>query len=118
MKAIFLDIDGVLHSYNHEEALIKQGISPFDKEGAIFDPLCVRALSSLIELTNAEVVIHSSWKDCEDTVKALRIMREIWSIRNLPGHILDVTPTLQVEDMMRLYGIKSTSSWKGYEIKT
>lgn len=117
MKVIFLDIDGVLHSFNYEKHLIKKSMSPFDNEGAIFDPQCVSALSRLVEVTNVELVIHSSWKDCEDKAKALRIMRNIWSVRNLPGHVFDITPTLSMEDMMRLYGIKATTKWKGYEIK-
>jgi len=118
MKIIFLDIDGVLHSYNYEQALVEKGLSQFDREGAIFDPQCISALARLIEATGAEIVIHSSWKDCEDKGKALCVMREIWSVRRLPGHVLDVTPTLSVEDMAWLYGIRSTTAWKGYEIKT
>lgn len=40
----------------------------------------------------------------------------MWKNRNIPGEILDVTPTLTPNCLLREYGITNTTAWKGYEI--
>jgi len=70
MKVIFLDIDGVLN-------VIPQG---HDKYGGIFHPEFVENLRTIIEATDAKIVISSTWR-----MSGLNIMKEMWSARNLPG---------------------------------
>lgn len=106
---IFLDIDGVLnttnynalnHFYRRHEAEIKglQFSSPNlrcrtrDKYGHLFDITAVRYLSLLISQTDADIVISSTWR-----LSGLSVMREMWEYRNLPGNVIDITPTIYDE---------------------
>lgn len=116
MKIIFLDIDGVLNSNRYEDFLLSHNECPFDENGAIFDPICVEALKRLILTTKAKIVISSSWKDNRICKNAYSILKKMWKSRNLPGEILDITPTLTPNCLLREYGITNTTAWKGYEI--
>lgn len=78
MKVIFLDIDGVLN-------VIPQG---HDDYGAIFHPHFVDNLRNIIESTEAKIVISSTWR-----YSGLTIMKEMWSARDLPGEVIDITPS-------------------------
>lgn len=113
---VFLDIDGVLHSFDYEEYLTSHNRDWYDKDGAIFAPDCIDALGELINTTNAKIVISSSWKDSRICKEALSVMKNLWKRRNLPGEIIDVTPTLTPDKLQLLYGINTTQRWKGYEI--
>ena len=113
---VFLDIDGVLHSFDYEKYLTGHNMDWFDKDGAIFAPDCINAFRELINITNVKIVVSSSWKDCRICRDALSILRDIWKRRNLPGQIIDVTPTLTPDELQFLYGIRTTQKWKGYEI--
>lgn len=113
---IFLDIDGVLHSFDYENYLIEHNKEQFDYDGAIFAPDCIKALDKLIRTTKAKIVISSSWKDSRICPNALSVMKGIWEHRNLPGEIIDVTPTLTPDEIQSIYGIRTTMQWKGYEI--
>lgn len=113
---IFLDIDGVLHSFNYEEYLTNHNFDWFDKDGAIFAPNCIAALEYLISATKAKIVISSSWKDSRLCENGLPVMRGIWKRRKLPGDIIDITPTLTSNDLSAIYGLRYTWQWKGYEI--
>ncbi len=113
---VFLDIDGVLHSFDYEKYLTNHNMDWFDKDGAIFAPDCIDALKELINVTNAKIVISSSWKDSRICKNVLFILKDIWKRRNLSGEIIDVTPTLTPDELQSLYGIRTTRKWKGYEI--
>ncbi len=113
---VFLDIDGVLHSFDYEKYLTIHNMDWFDKDGAIFAPDCIDAFRELIRATNAQIVISSSWKDSRICKNALSILKDIWKRRNLPGEIIDVTPTLTPDELQFLYGVRTTRKWKGYEI--
>lgn len=86
---IFLDFDGVMDTMRYDNWLIRQGLPESDKYGVLFDPLCIHNLELLVSSTSAEIVITSSWKDWM-TYEQLLAM---WKERNLPGFLLDVTPT-------------------------
>ena len=63
MKVIFLDIDGVLNSAEYDA----ERTSPYDNIDLSRLPL----LKQLIDLTNAKIVLTSSWRkawDCDKTV--------------------------------------------------
>ncbi len=82
MKIIFLDIDGVLN-------VIPEGR---DEYGSLFHDHLVENLKSIIEATNAKIVISSSWRK-----DGLTIMQEMWKKRELPGEVIDVTPSLYLQ---------------------
>lgn len=77
IKVIFLDIDGVLN-VNYPER---------DKYGRIFHPHFVDNLSWIIEETGAKIVISSTWR-----FGGLQRMKDLWSFRELPGEVIDITP--------------------------
>jgi hypothetical protein len=78
MKVIFLDIDGVLN-------LIPQG---YDKYGGIFHIGFVDNLKTIIDQTDAKIVISSTWR-----LSGLQTMKDMWLFRNLPGEVIDITPS-------------------------
>lgn len=66
---IFLDVDGVLNQLDQNGiyyAKCYKGIR------YPIDPHCVDLILKLVEKTNAEIVIHSSWRNDEEAVKVLR----------------------------------------------
>lgn len=96
VKIIFLDIDGVLN-------VIGQG---HDEYGQIFHKHLENNLKWIIEETNAKIVISSTWR-----FSGLKIMKEMWAKRNIPGEVIDVT-----SDVVQL-GINIDSKLNFYEMK-
>ena len=87
-KIIFLDFDGVLNTENYNLVLKRKGKICQDEYGALFDPNAVKQLKSIIDATNADIVVESSWK-----YHGLDAMKELWEVRNLPGRVIDITPS-------------------------
>lgn len=88
-KIIFLDFDGVLNTEYYQSLLQFQGEQWQDQYGAFFDPRAVRQLKRIIDTTDADIVVESSWK-----YLGLEAMQELWRVRNLPGRVIDITPSL------------------------
>ena len=88
-KIIFLDFDGVLNTEHYQGLLQYQGKTWQDEYGAFFDPKAVKQLKRIIDATDADIVVESSWK-----YLGLDAMKELWEVRNLPGTIIDITPSL------------------------
>lgn len=88
-KIIFLDFDGVLNTEHYQGLLQYQGKPWQDEYGAFFDPKAVKQLKRIIDTTDADIVVESSWK-----YLGLDAMKELWEVRNLPGTIIDITPSL------------------------
>ena len=88
-KIIFLDFDGVLNTEHYQDLLQYQGKPWQDEYGAFFDPKAVKQLKRIIDATDADIVVESSWK-----YLGLDAMKELWKVRNLPGTIIDITPSL------------------------
>lgn len=87
MKIIFLDIDGVLNS---DPFLTEQHDVGFFDDIDQIDPSRVVLLNNLIERTNANIVISSSWRlqfKFEDLVKFLHKV-------GVKGNIVGKTPDL------------------------
>lgn len=87
---IFLDFDGVMDTEYYDSILEKKGMPNCDRFGAIFDPCCISNLKYITDKTGADIVVSSSWK--EDM--AFSEILEMWTVRNLPGKVIDVTPTI------------------------
>ena len=88
-KIIFLDFDGVLNTEYYQGLLQFQGKQWQDQYGAFFDPRAVRQLKRVIDTTGADIVVESSWK-----YLGLEAMQELWRVRDLPGRVIDITPSL------------------------
>lgn len=58
MKIIFLDIDGVLNNKLWLRRLSEDGL-----DSRLFDPQNVEALNHIIEMTTADIVISSAWRN-------------------------------------------------------
>jgi len=103
-SVIFLDIDGVLWPYNTN--------LPKDQYGYCFDKSCVEALQILVEKSQADIVLSSSWK-----VAGLSAMVQMWDDRSLPGKLIDITTDLQSKvDPLSVNDPYLLS--RGYEIET
>ena len=86
-RLIFLDFDGVLNTTRNVARLRAEGQSLSDEFGYLFDAEAVANLQTIIEQTDAEIVVSSSWK-----FEGLERMRQLWQARRLPGRLLDITP--------------------------
>ena len=88
MKIIFLDFDGVMDTSYYDHILSKEGKPGNDEYGAVFDPYYIQNLKRIIEETEADIVVSSSWK----YMMSYQDFLNMWKDRELPGFITDVTP--------------------------
>lgn len=88
MKIIFLDIDGVL--------AVCHGVR--DCYGSLFHEEYTQNLKRIIDETEAKIVISSSWRK-----SSLTVMKEMWWDRNMPGEVIDVTPSLYLGKGVSFY---------------
>ena len=89
-KIIFLDFDGVMDTSFMKISLTKERPALSDEYGLLFDEECVESLKKIIDATNADIVVTSSWKLDMNLEK----LQEMWKRRKLPGNVIDVTPNL------------------------
>ena len=94
-KIIFMDFDGVLNTEYYQELLQFQSKPWQDEHGAYFDPNAVKQLERIIDATDADIVVESSWK-----YLGLDAMKEPWNVRNLPGRIIDITPSTRSDEYL------------------
>lgn len=60
-KIIFLDVDGVLNSYDfYQKMLEEENFDIFNEN--FLDPKALRFLKKIVEESDAEIVLSSSWK--------------------------------------------------------
>jgi len=83
MKYLFLDFDGVLNTNNNYTL-------------STFDPVTILALNKIVENTNCNIVISSSWRENNTLIKLKKYLQD--SNFLYPERIVDVTPTLSVRD--------------------
>lgn len=76
MKIIFLDIDGVLNTEFEDK----------DEYGFLFNQKCVDNLKLIIDQTESEIVISSTWR-----MSGLKFICDMWKDRGLPGRVIDTT---------------------------
>ena len=112
IKVLFLDIDGVLNTDRQQWHCQMNGFTPVDEFGYDFDHKAVENLATILEETDAEIVISSSWK-----FLGLQTLQKMWKNRKLPGTILDVTPDgkskgLEIDEWLR----ECESQMNGYAI--
>lgn len=128
MKLIFLNIDGVLNTgdnlqvsyelwkmkhpdseHNSDVSLDKlyDGLY-MDKYGEVFDSRTIKWLHYLLAMTDAKIVITSSWKTDRD-------LKSMWKDRALPGSIHDTTPNVNSENPAAEIGMWLQQNGEGME---
>ena len=90
MKIIFLDFDGVMVTDRYQAQLIDSNSPLRDDYGAKFDPVCVENLRRIIDSTDADIVVISTWK----MEMELDGIQKMWDARQLPGKVIGVTPDI------------------------
>jgi len=88
-KVIFLDFDGVLNTEYCQNLLYHEGKALQDEYGSYFDPETVEQPKRIIDATQADIVVESSWKYI-----GIEAMQEMWEDREMPGRVIDITPTV------------------------
>lgn len=91
-KILFLDIDGVLNSFDSYSSYdklwaIDNDFKSRDQYGQLFDERCVRWLRYIIEKTDCKIVVSSSWRK-----NGLLSIQAMWEDRKLAGEVIDITP--------------------------
>ena len=89
-KILFLDFDGVMVTDRHQVQLAATNSPLRDDHGVKFDPVCVESLKLIIDSTDAEIVVISTWK----IEMGLDGILQMWDVRNLPGRVIGVTPDI------------------------
>lgn len=116
MEVIFLDIDGVLNSFDNLHALNAlykcKLASSRDEFGQLFDERCVRWLRYIIERTEAKIVISSTWRS-----SGIDKLKTMWQMRDLAGEIIDCTPTYVDDYIVNLHACTNNEADRGYEIQ-
>ena len=92
MKVLFLDFDGVLNNWKYDNpwlgnCKLKDGYTDRDQFGFLFDTTCVQNLKTIIDATDAKIVISSSWRHL-----GLDKILVLWNERKLPGEVIDIIP--------------------------
>lgn len=117
-KILFLDIDGVLNSIDNMNSLyvihnlIDRNQKTRDQYGHLFDERCVRYLKWIVHETKCKIVITSTWRK-----DGLLKLQNMWSGRNLPGVIIDVTPNTVDQRIINMYGAVEDNADRGFEIQ-
>ena len=89
-KMLFLDFDGVMVTDRYQAQLMATNSSLRDEYGAKFDPVCVENLRQIIDSTDADIVVTSTWK----MERGLEGIQKMWEARHLPGKVIGVTPDI------------------------
>ena len=89
-KILFLDFDGVMVTDRYQDQRVASDNPIRDDYGAIFDPACVEYLQEIIDATDAEIVVTSTWK----MNLGLDGLQQMWDARSLPGTVIDITPDI------------------------
>lgn len=91
MIVIFLDVDGVLNSINHLVEIYNKTKRPHSGYEYPFDEKCINNLKLLTKLTNAKIVISSSWRKNQDGRETLlKVLKE----HSLAHLVIGWTPDL------------------------
>jgi len=84
---VFLDIDGVLATNESQRVKKKYW---YDERSYPFEKKCVRNFNALLNTTNAEIVLSSSWK----LFYSLNELNEIFKFNSVNKSPIDITEEL------------------------
>ena len=102
MKAIFLDIDGVLNSDEHT-AFIKSFISYDDTMIEPFDDECLYNLKYIVDETDAKIIITSIWRLFPDYLYILMNKLEEYG---LDKNVISLTISNKYKDKLQEIAVK------------
>lgn len=102
MKAIFLDIDGVLNSNEHT-AFIKSFISYDDTMIEPFDDECLYNLKYIVDETDAKIIITSIWRLFPDYLYILMNKLEEYG---LDKNVISLTTSNKYKDKLQEIAVK------------
>lgn len=94
MKIIFLDMDGVMNGYPFLDSIPDRPLSGFhEKENRtwweeMINPKCVERLQTIVEATEAKVVLSTSWRMFWEPDE----MQEMLEDKGFAGEIIGKTP--------------------------
>ena len=94
MKLIFLDVNGVIDSFNHSREMGLLRKSPYGIEH-YFDWNCLHNLYKIVEATDAYIVISSEWKSNKKSMKKLL---SVLSFYGLDERVIGRTPRIVVKN--------------------
>lgn len=89
-KILFLDFDGVMVTDRYQAQLTATNSQLRDDYGAKFDSVCAKNLRLIIDATDADIVVISTWK----MEMGLDGIQKMWNARQLPGKVIGVTPDI------------------------
>ena len=100
LKVIFLDLDGVLNSFDNMRAMtvLSEDRSMDQWHFHYFDERCVRWLRYILKETGAKIVVSSTWRSNPS-------FTNMWESRHMPDVIIGETP-------------RSAHAFRGIEIRT
>lgn len=102
MKAIFLDIDGVLNSEEHT-AFIKSFITYSDNMIEPFDDDCLYNLKYIVDETDAKIIITSIWRLFPDYLYILMNKLEEYG---LDKNVISLTTSNKYKDKLQEIAVK------------
>lgn len=102
MKAIFLDIDGVLNSDEHT-AFIKSFVTYNDNMIEPFDDECLYNLKYIVDETNAKIIITSIWRLFPDYLYILMNKLEEYG---LDKNVISLTISNKYKDKLQEIAVK------------
>ena len=102
MKAIFLDIDGVLNSNEHT-AFIKSFITYGDNMIEPFDDECLHNLKYIVDETDAKIIITSIWRLFPDYLYILMNKLEEYG---LDKNVISLTIRNKYKDKLQEIAVK------------
>lgn len=101
-RLIFLDIDGVLNTSRSMQQLRGPNSNLRGFTGLSFDLEAVQWLNYIVDNSQADIIITSSWK-----YKGLEAMRYIWTEYDIHGFVKDITPSIQIRrDLFWMRGME------------
>ena len=93
-KLIFLDVNGVIDSFNHNEEMYRLGIDePFTKH--YFDWNCLHNLYNLVNETDSYIVVSSEWRR---TRKLMRRLLSVLSFYELDKRVVGKIPNTEYRE--------------------
>ena len=102
MKAIFLDIDGVLNSDEHT-AFIKSFVTYSDNMIEPFDDDCLYNLKYIVDETDAKIIITSIWRLFPDYLYILMNKLEEYG---LDKNVISLTISNKYKDKLQEIAVK------------
>lgn len=107
MNIIFLDVDGVLNSTNKLMEVYNATHRPHSGYSYPFDEKCLQNLKLLVQMTEAKLVITSTWRKNEEGINIL--LNELKKY-DLEQAVLGTTPILNASREIEIKTFLSSNS--------